>query len=131
MVSFNDAGTEAEALSEQDDYGYEFGRGRTRYTKCYYCGKRFPLREISAHARREHYDESTKYTDCWHCGRRFPLREIRGHARVCRAEAAEPVAECSCSAYSEDRGGGYFELMLEPDPDCPEHGAGISDGGER
>ncbi|UOQ58114.1 hypothetical protein MUN78_04510 [Leucobacter allii] len=41
-------------------------------------------------------------------------------------DAEERQAECKCSAYSEDRGGGYFELMLEPEPDCPEHGAGIA-----
>ena len=29
---------------------------------------------------------------------------------------------CMCSATSEDRGGGYSELMIEPEPDCPEHG---------
>lgn len=29
--------------------------------------------------------------------------------------------ECTCTAYSEDMGGGYYATMLEPDPDCPEH----------
>ncbi|MGK0740455.1 hypothetical protein ACSHWG_01000 [Leucobacter sp. Z1108] len=33
---------------------------------------------------------------------------------------------CHCTPYSEDRGGGYFELMLDPEPDCPEHGEMIA-----
>lgn len=91
MVSFEDPGTEAEALADQDDYSYEGrGRGRTKYTTCRYCKKPFPLREISRHARVMHYEESTKYTDCRKCGVKFPLREIRMHARTCSGPAPKP-----------------------------------------
>lgn len=84
MVSFEDSGTEAEVLSEQDDFSYEGGgRGRTKYTTCRYCKQQIPLRDISRHARVAHYEESTKYTDCRKCGVKFPLREIRMHARTC------------------------------------------------
>lgn len=31
-------------------------------------------------------------------------------------------SSCACVWYSENRGGGHFETMIEPDPDCPEHG---------
>lgn len=34
----------------------------------------------------------------------------------------QKAAKCQCRAYSEDRGGGYSELMLDPEPNCPEHG---------
>lgn len=33
----------------------------------------------------------------------------------------DPKGGCCCASYSEDRGGGYFELMLEYEPACPEH----------
>ena len=91
MVRFEDPGTEAEALADQDDYGYEGrGRGRTKYTTCWYCKKPFPLREISRHARVAHNEESTKCTDCRKCGVKFPLREIRMHARTCSGPAPKP-----------------------------------------
>ena len=32
------------------------------------------------------------------------------------------VAECACTWVSEDRGGGYFETVFDPEPDCPTHG---------
>ena len=33
------------------------------------------------------------------------------------------VAEgCACVWISEDRGGGYFESVFDPEPDCPTHG---------
>lgn len=85
MVSFNDSGTEADALSDQDDgsYSRRRGRGPTKYTNCRYCGKAFPLREISAHARTAHFEASTKRTDCRKCGDSYPLREIKFHARLC------------------------------------------------
>ena len=28
--------------------------------------------------------EPTRYTRCWHCGREFPLREIRAHGAACQ-----------------------------------------------
>lgn len=40
----------------------------------------------------------------------------------CHMVRARELLACSCSGYSEDRGGGYFEHMIERDPDCPEHG---------
>lgn len=89
MVSFNDSGTEAEALSEWDNGGGR-RRGRTKFTSCRYCGKSFPLHKISAHAKNAHYEESTKYTDCRKCGGKFPLREIRTHSRACDGTPAEP-----------------------------------------
>ena len=33
----------------------------------------------------------------------------------------DPKGGCVCESYSEDRGGGYFELMVEYEPACPEH----------
>lgn len=32
---------------------------------------------------------------------------------------------CRCTHHSEDRGGGYSELVIEPEPSCPEHGEGL------
>jgi hypothetical protein len=32
-----------------------------------------------------------------------------------------PSEGCSCTGYSEDRGGGCFEYMVEYDPACPTH----------
>lgn len=44
-------------------------------------------------------------------------------ALVAAAGAASQVeSECRCTYHSEDRGGGHSELMLEPEPTCPEHG---------
>lgn len=36
-------------------------------------------------------------------------------------DSAFPTDGCSCTGYTEDRGGGYSEYMLEYDPACPEH----------
>lgn len=33
----------------------------------------------------------------------------------------DPKGGCVCRSHSEDRGGGYFELMVEYEPACPEH----------
>lgn len=71
----------SEASEMPDDYAPR--GGRTKYTTCRYCGKSFPLREISRHAKTMHFEESTKYTDCRLCGRSVPLRDIREHARNC------------------------------------------------
>lgn len=43
----------------------------------------------------------------------------RDLATAARALWAMPV--CSCTGESQDAGGGYFEHLLEPDPECPEH----------
>lgn len=32
-----------------------------------------------------------------------------------------PTSGCSCTWHSEDRGGGYFETVVEYEPACPEH----------
>lgn len=31
------------------------------------------------------------------------------------------MSDCTCEPYWQDAGGGYTELLAEPDPDCPEH----------
>jgi hypothetical protein len=33
--------------------------------------------------------------------------------------------KCICTWHHQNAGGGYWETVLEPDPDCPEHGAGL------
>lgn len=98
--------------------------------------------EAAARAMFEHPDEPGSYTwaemavadpsraDIWReDARRIVNAAFSASASAHPADehhdADEREAECKCSAYSEDRGGGYFELMVEPDPDCPEHGAGI------
>lgn len=43
----------------------------------------------------------------------------RDLATAARALWAMPV--CSCTGESQDAGGGYFEYLPEPDPECPEH----------
>lgn len=37
--------------------------------------------------------------------------------------------KCHCSGYSEYRGGGYYEHMIDPEPDCPTHGELITKSG--
>lgn len=66
----------------------------------------------------------------WGCGKCARERmlghddgEIPEHHRSCEKRDGNA---CRCTGYSEDRGGGHFELMLEPEPDCPEHGAQIA-----
>lgn len=34
---------------------------------------------------------------------------------------ARKAAACLCEPYSQDAGGGYFELLAEPNPDCTVH----------
>lgn len=42
--------------------------------------------------------------------------------RVEHPEDARPADPCTCSWWSEDRGGCYSEIVGERDPDCPSHG---------
>jgi len=72
-------------MSDWDDHEAHVDRANpTRYTTCWYCPRRLPLREIAEHARVAHPKESLRYRKCWHCGVEVPLNQIRAHGRTCR-----------------------------------------------
>lgn len=57
----------------------------------------------------------------------YALSEDMCAALVAAAGAApQEPSGCICTWHSEDRGGGYSELVIEPEPDCAEHGDGIA-----
>jgi len=74
-------------MGEWDDHEAYTGSAPTRYTTCWYCPQRLPLRDIAEHARTAHPKESLRYRKCWHCGQDIPLNQIRAHGRECRTAA--------------------------------------------
>lgn len=66
--------------------------------------------------------------------RREAIHAIAADDLVRAARALDAMPECTCTGASQDAGGGYFEHLLEPDPECPEHfpqnalgGVGVDD----
>ena len=50
-----------------------------------------------------------------------PICRAEGFLRAALTPSDETAEGCACTWSSEDRGGGYFESVMEPEPDCPTH----------
>lgn len=50
------------------------------------------------------------------------LAEALAATALPSSTAPQEERACNCTYHSEDRGGGYSELVVEPEPGCPEHG---------
>jgi hypothetical protein len=55
----------------------------------------------------------------------FPRMKHRAVGRL--AKSFDKRFACTCEPYWQDAGGGYTELLAEPDPDCPVHFPGADD----
>lgn len=54
------------------------------------------------------------------------MQGVRFALEVTAAPVLPSASACPCTYHSEDRGGGYSELVIEPEPSCPEHGSGLA-----
>lgn len=59
--------------------------------------------------------EPTRYTNCWYCKSRFPLREIREHAAACkiRRQSIPTVPRLEPSAFKAGWENDTFSLTLD------------------
>ncbi len=92
---------------------------------CVRCGGNWPCQPSPAHPSSTVLEAAAGVEPQAECSERpggRPCESGKPGHKMHWSNGPKTVDACHCTAYSEDRGGGYFELMLDPEPDCPEHG---------